>query len=94
MQSIANFRFLKCLKFSWCTWVTTEMLVTLAYLLKGEEEHEEQQQQDEEPAIGEMLSDSFTSSQLEEFAVSDCFDVTEDYVAAIFQELHPRTTIL
>lgn len=33
LQQVASWRNLKTLHFSWCCWLTTEMLVTLAYLL-------------------------------------------------------------
>lgn len=67
LQHISRWRNLKTLHFSWCCWLTTDMLVTFAYHLL-------------EPP----------RSSLQEFHVSDCFDVVEDYIRSLFMELHPQ----
>ncbi|DBA04704.1 TPA: hypothetical protein N0F65_012287 [Lagenidium giganteum] len=68
MEILAQWRHLKTLRFSWCSWLSTELLVTFANKLL-------------EPPV----------TILEEIAVSQCFDVVEDYVRSIFLELHPTT---
>lgn len=67
LQHLACWRNLKTLHFSWCGWLTTELLVTFAYQLL-------------EPP----------RSPLQELQVTDCFDVLEDYVRSVFQDLHPN----
>lgn len=63
---MARWRNLQSLHFSWCCWLTTELLVNFAYQLL-------------EPP----------RSALKELHISECFDVLEDYVRSVFQELHP-----
>uniref|UniRef100_K3X292 Uncharacterized protein n=1 Tax=Globisporangium ultimum (strain ATCC 200006 / CBS 805.95 / DAOM BR144) TaxID=431595 RepID=K3X292_GLOUD len=67
LHQLSRWRQLKTLHFSWCCWLTTDMLVTFAYHLL-------------EPP----------RAALEEFHVSDCFDVVDDYIRSLFMELHPQ----
>lgn len=72
LQLIASWRHLETLHLSWCCWLTTEMLVTLAYVL---------------------LEPHSCGATLQEFHVSDCFDVVDDYVRSVFAELHPHVRL-
>jgi hypothetical protein len=83
IHHIANLRYLKRLSFSWCTWLTTDLIVSLAYLIRG-------QRIGEVHPCGSQNKIICYLPNLVELQVSDCFDVTEDYVVALFQELHPH----
>ncbi|TMW66257.1 hypothetical protein Poli38472_004022 [Pythium oligandrum] len=70
MRQLVQWRSLKTLRLSWCSWLTTECLVAFAYQLL------------EPPASG-----------LEELHVSHYFDVVEDYVRSIYEDLLPNLQV-